>query len=210
MKTFGKITITKPCQENWETMTPTTQGRFCNLCAKNVIDFSVMSSQEIQNYSITHASEETCGKFRKEQLSSIIIEIPDQLIAQNQDFKRTFLLALLIVMGTTLFSCKTPTDLKAPIDKVIITATDSISDTTSLNTKEKINTITIDSILTAELSVDSVYDTLGFTQIIPLNLDNIPSITTKEESLNKFLKEQEAEMQKIKKDTQNSTNHTKD
>jgi hypothetical protein len=38
-----QISIPEPCHENWHTMTPTQQGRFCNACAKEVVDFSMMN-----------------------------------------------------------------------------------------------------------------------------------------------------------------------
>lgn len=42
-----KFTIPKVCQENWLQMNPTEKARFCNLCQKNVFDFSENS---IENF----------------------------------------------------------------------------------------------------------------------------------------------------------------
>jgi hypothetical protein len=40
-----QINIPKPCHENWHSMTPKEQGRFCGSCDKIVVDFSKMSDR---------------------------------------------------------------------------------------------------------------------------------------------------------------------
>ncbi len=45
-----KISIPKPCHEDWNTMTPNEQGSFCGKCCKTVIDFSHQSNDEIQQF----------------------------------------------------------------------------------------------------------------------------------------------------------------
>lgn len=45
-----KLTITNPCSEPWSEMTPSEQGRFCAYCAKNVVDFTLMSDSPIAQY----------------------------------------------------------------------------------------------------------------------------------------------------------------
>ena len=45
-----KITINEPCHEKWDAMTPNTQGAFCKVCAKDVVDFSNKSLQQIKNF----------------------------------------------------------------------------------------------------------------------------------------------------------------
>jgi hypothetical protein len=42
-----QLAIPEPCHENWHHMTPTDQGRFCNACAKEVVDFSMMTHIEL-------------------------------------------------------------------------------------------------------------------------------------------------------------------
>ncbi|MDQ1161699.1 hypothetical protein QE422_002067 [Chryseobacterium sp. SORGH_AS 447] len=61
-----KITIPKPCHENWETMTPNEKGRFCSVCSKTVKDFTASTDEEI----IKHIKSDPgiCGRFMEGQL----------------------------------------------------------------------------------------------------------------------------------------------
>src|SRR5882757_853751 len=67
MKTL-QLAIPEPCHENWQNMTPTDQGRFCNACAKPVVDFSMMSDYEVLNYFSTVSDEKVCGRALPNQL----------------------------------------------------------------------------------------------------------------------------------------------
>lgn len=50
-------------------MTPTEQGRFCNACAKEVIDFTAMSDTEVLHYFISKKNENVCGRLYADQLN---------------------------------------------------------------------------------------------------------------------------------------------
>ncbi|MFL9835247.1 hypothetical protein [Chryseobacterium terrae] len=63
-----KITIPKPCHENWETMTLQEKGRFCGVCSKTVRDFTKNSDDEILDYFSDSSSENVCGNFYRSQL----------------------------------------------------------------------------------------------------------------------------------------------
>lgn len=62
-----QLHIPEPCHEDWNKMAPTAQGRHCKICCKQVVDFTVMSDEQIIHY-LTKASGETCGRVRKDQL----------------------------------------------------------------------------------------------------------------------------------------------
>ena len=64
-----QISIPKPCHENWQNMTPGDQGRFCNACAKTVVDFSMMSDLQVLNYFSTVSDEKVCGRALPDQLN---------------------------------------------------------------------------------------------------------------------------------------------
>jgi len=103
-----KFSIPKPCHENWDAMTPESQGRFCSLCAKTVVDFTGMKAPEISEYLLANQSNKVCGRFEKTQLEPqpLNIYIPRDVFFGQTSFYKMFLLALLISMGSTLFSCK--------------------------------------------------------------------------------------------------------
>lgn len=67
----NKISIPKPCNENWNSMSPYKNGRFCNSCNKTVIDFTKMNHPEIQKYFTENSGRERiCGHFKLNQIES--------------------------------------------------------------------------------------------------------------------------------------------
>lgn len=117
MKNYS-LRIPKPCHEDWSKMTPNEKGKFCSSCAKTVVDFTKKSPQEIQEYLIENRGQRVCGHFYRKQLDSIVIQLPETTFLQPLSFQKLFLLTLLLVMGTTLFSCKTDTGKTQKIEKV--------------------------------------------------------------------------------------------
>ena len=105
-----KFSIPKPCHEDWNSMTPEETGRFCSVCTKGVVDFSDKSSEEIQNYLFQNQQQKICGRFRNDQINTFDIKVPKSILLQKRPVHNAFLLALFIVMGTTLFSCKNHND----------------------------------------------------------------------------------------------------
>ncbi len=69
MKTIlpTRISIPKPCREDWGKMTTTDHGKFCSVCTKEVTDFSKMSDDELQAY-FAKGGQLSCGNFRADQL----------------------------------------------------------------------------------------------------------------------------------------------
>ncbi|TCC92073.1 carboxypeptidase-like regulatory domain-containing protein [Pedobacter frigiditerrae] len=66
-----KITIPKPCAENWENMKPLEQGRFCDSCEKQVLDFTKFSTNELIDY-FKYPKGNVCGRMTKVQLENSI------------------------------------------------------------------------------------------------------------------------------------------
>lgn len=116
MDTNHKITIPKPCHEDWNKMTPNGNGKFCGSCSKKVVDFTNMMPNEIQVYFQQHGN--VCGRFKNSQLDSLTIQIPNQILYSQKHYHKIFLLALFIAMGTTLFSCADKNGNKQKIEKV--------------------------------------------------------------------------------------------
>ncbi|MFI1771130.1 energy transducer TonB [Thalassobellus citreus] len=191
MKNYYSISIPEPCHEDWNKMTPKDKGRFCNSCVKTVVDFTKMNTYEIQDFINDNKNNRICGHFKQSQLDSINIYIPSKFLEQRQNFHKTFLLALLIVMGTTLMNCTNKKGNKQKIDSIEvidtlnnnridilggigeITEIDSIPKK-SCKTKPKEETI-IDLVTDGELVIEPVGDVVIIEQP-PISIDslNIP------------------------------------
>lgn len=69
MKKSFKLEIKIPCQEKFGAMKPNTNGSFCSLCTKNVIDFSNKSNSEIAKYfAQTENKNDICARVKTSQL----------------------------------------------------------------------------------------------------------------------------------------------
>ncbi|MDG4716047.1 energy transducer TonB [Winogradskyella marincola] len=137
MKSHYSISIPKPCHEDWSKMTPNEKGRFCKSCTKTVVDFTKMSPDAIQDYLHNNKDQRICGHIKQSQLDSINLRIPEAVIHQNQSFHRLFLLALLISMGMTLFSCEDENGQKKKIESIEVVETKTKVIDTLLNNNEK-------------------------------------------------------------------------
>lgn len=137
MSTYYSISIPKPCHEDWSKMTPNEKGRFCTSCTKTVVDFTKMSPDDIQDYLHNNKDQHICGHIKQSQLDSINLRIPEAVIHQNQSFHRLFLLALLISMGMTLFSCEDENGQKKKIESIEVVETNNKIIDTLLNHNEK-------------------------------------------------------------------------
>lgn len=66
LNSIYKLSIPKPCTAGWENMGVTEKGRFCNQCAKEVIDFTKLSDSEIVSY-LKAQKGSVCGRLSKTQ-----------------------------------------------------------------------------------------------------------------------------------------------
>jgi hypothetical protein len=55
------LQLNTPCDEHWNDMEPTGEGRFCNKCQKPVINFVDLSDQQILQYFLEHPFP-VCGR----------------------------------------------------------------------------------------------------------------------------------------------------
>ena len=99
-----KLIITKPCTKNWDAMLKTNDGRHCNSCKKDVIDFSRMNDAEVQNYFLQNKDKETCGRFYSNQLDRIKIHLPQNILQSDISHWKKYIIILMICFGTNLFS----------------------------------------------------------------------------------------------------------
>lgn len=66
------IAISDPCQEDWDKMTNSQEGKFCQSCQKNVIDFSNKTEKEIYQI-LKNTNGNMCGKFNALQLDTTLV-----------------------------------------------------------------------------------------------------------------------------------------
>ena len=72
--------MTFVCNQNWDNMVSTTNGRHCGLCKKEVIDFTTKTKQEIDAVKLLQ-NQNLCGRFLLEADPDLIapISAPGQL-----------------------------------------------------------------------------------------------------------------------------------
>lgn len=69
MKNAVKLSIKKPCSENFSNFSTTAKGGFCDSCQEEVIDFTLMAPEEIGNH-FSSSLKKMCGRFTSSQLST--------------------------------------------------------------------------------------------------------------------------------------------
>lgn len=97
----NKISIPKPCQENWDAMSSREQGRHCLSCCKTVVDFTGWDNDSILAYLKERKAGTVCGRFHTEQLSPAVL--PQQELAQQVARSRMPLLRKMAAMIVLLF-----------------------------------------------------------------------------------------------------------
>lgn len=150
-----KISIPKPCNENWNEMTPDQQGAFCKVCSKVVVDFSNMSDEEVINFFAKKKEEKTCGRFRASQLSPYELKINLRSVAAQRSFPKIFA-ASLFIFFSSLFVCKSDTGERIMFNVVPV----DMADTSSL-------TLRADSVSTAITDTTS-FALIDSTEINPM------------------------------------------
>lgn len=108
--------IPKPCHENWDNMQPEEKGKFCNACAKPVIDFSSMSDAQMLAYFSGLKNETVCGRAYPDQLNRTI----RQMSERNTRMTFRKMAAIFAGLIITMFHSKVQaqTNIPAPVEKV--------------------------------------------------------------------------------------------
>ena len=63
-----KLSIENPCSQDWNSMTVNEQGKFCDHCAKSVIDFTGLSDEEAIQL-ISANPGKICGRVKPSQMN---------------------------------------------------------------------------------------------------------------------------------------------
>lgn len=108
-----QLSIPEPCHENWDNMTAVQQGKFCDSCQKQVVDFSIMSDRQLAEFFKKPSTGSVCGRFMTDQLDRNI-EIPKKRIPWLKYFFQ-------FVIPAFLFSLKSSAQDRK---EIIVTARD--------------------------------------------------------------------------------------
>ena len=103
---YSRLSIPKPCHEDWSKMTPDEKGAFCKSCNKSVYDFTSKSEEQVEAILTAAKGVEVCGRFDSTQLGSLPeLTKPLYALPRNLSPYRKFVLAVFLVFGTALFGC---------------------------------------------------------------------------------------------------------
>lgn len=105
------LSINDPCHEARDKMSPNEQGRFCASCAKTVVDFTLMSDEEITAFIDKSKGRSLCGNFKASQLDRWMAETQIKH-TRPSIFKYLLSLALITSAGTALGQSRTESTLK--------------------------------------------------------------------------------------------------
>jgi hypothetical protein len=100
MKEKIYLQIAEPCHENWDIMSPVQQGRYCNSCCKQVVDFTQKSDKQILQI-LTKAAGNTCGRFNNDQLGRPLLQNIPYSLRPYKFFLSAFIPAL-VITGSAL------------------------------------------------------------------------------------------------------------
>ena len=104
--TSYKISVKTPCQEDWGGMSNTNDGRFCNSCEKEVIDFTKLSDEEVIDYITKNAKQGGCGRFLNTQLETITINFEENTFDINIAFWKKFVAVFMICFAQQIFNAQ--------------------------------------------------------------------------------------------------------
>lgn len=88
-------------------MIPSADGRFCESCAKTVVDFTAMTDKEVQEYFLVNNGKSVCGRFKNNQVHRIVIELPENVLQISMPGWMRFLVACLVIFGLSIFPFET-------------------------------------------------------------------------------------------------------
>lgn len=101
-----RVELKFSCDQDFNAMSSTERGRFCDSCQKEVIDFTNYRIQDVN--ALTESGAEICGVFRADQLDPSLhpIKIPQQV----KSF--AFLSSLFIWLGVSNVNAQSTVDPK--------------------------------------------------------------------------------------------------
>lgn len=100
-----QIAIPEPCSVEWDSMKTSEQGRYCQVCATQVIDFSDMPLEDIVTYLNNNSSQKVCGRYHERHTDKAGWWLQTVNLVEAMMLKlRIKRLATLVVAGLLFFS----------------------------------------------------------------------------------------------------------
>jgi len=106
MKKAYTLSIDQPCGEDWNKMTKTENGRFCDVCSKTVFDFTKLSDDELIKMFKRNKSL-PCGRYTSRQINRPLIST--QQPKGKALFSRLLSGLFLLVAGEQAIAKEAPT-----------------------------------------------------------------------------------------------------
>jgi outer membrane protein OmpA-like peptidoglycan-associated protein len=121
-----RISIPKPCDENWDAMTQQGEGKFCSNCKKLVVDFSQMTNKELLGY-FSVGKIVSCGRFHNSQLNANLIAEETKNIGWKKWYKHFAAVLAIISMKYSEASTRkiAPTTIQPSYKKFKANVTDT-------------------------------------------------------------------------------------
>jgi hypothetical protein len=95
--THFRITLDKPCSQNWDALPNRGEGKFCEHCSKTLLDFTSLSDEELFR-KIRTASANVCGRVSPHQLNrNMLVGNPER--KASSFWNRVLAAALLYFLG---------------------------------------------------------------------------------------------------------------
>ncbi|MGY3795811.1 hypothetical protein [uncultured Aquimarina sp.] len=97
------LKLDNPCDEKWENMKPNERGSYCDLCSKNVVDFTKLNQIEISEM-MKKSGNRICARLTHSQLNSLLLNLDNNF---NLNFPKSkvaagLILATSLTIGQTL------------------------------------------------------------------------------------------------------------
>ncbi|GAB3718385.1 hypothetical protein GCM10027592_61280 [Spirosoma flavus] len=99
------LKINNPCTTSWNSMTPSEQGKYCSICAKNVIDFTNLTDEEIISI-LQNQNSRICGRLEATQINRLI---------KQKKRSRLNLKLYRLMTGLAFFSFQEQTEAQSPL-----------------------------------------------------------------------------------------------
>ena len=92
--------IAEPCSEDWDKMTPASQGKFCNSCQKTVFDFTNATDNHIIKHIEKMKGNIFCGQFEEGQLNRWMEKT--DIKSSNPSLYKFFISFMLLTAGQSV------------------------------------------------------------------------------------------------------------